>query len=695
MSKAFRHGAVHGWTVWGAYAAGEIGTATVLFLVLGSRDVVSTVVWEFTFLLLAIYLVAGALLGGLASMTLAPAIARFRRGHDGRPVEARIAVLTLILAYLANILSGLEASNRDHLVALFTGLGLLAVTMANLLRPARFRAVQALSTPWLSVALLLGIPLLAHDSRPHYVAVLLLALALLWVVNTKVLGAARGGFRARQALSVGLAIPAVLVATVVVEEEAPPLEANLGGHFAAAKCPNVLFVVLDTVRADHLSVYGYERRTTPWMENFAGEATVYTRASAVSNFTLPAHASMFTGLYPRSHGAICFPPGRSYGLPLAARYQTMAEILSGRGYLTMGVVANVAYVNPEFGLDQGFEVFDARWPVQCLPDRGDHYLRRGMRRLLNHYRSTGQYDRRTRRAEKITDEALNLLEGASRQRRPFFLFLNYMDAHEPYVPPAPYDTLFPGKNREITYERYLEIVDEVFGRGEPMTEEERAHLVSQYDGGIAYLDSQMQRLVERLKELGRYGNTLIVITSDHGEAFGEHNFVGHLQSLEEHQLRIPLLIRRPRQPAGERVERLVSQVDLLPTILDAAGIAAPNHVQGRSLLQPEAEGRDVTFAESYIDGDIRRLRPDYPERELAVLSGNLRLISQSNGEIQVFDLAADPGENHNLYRPEEERARELLAQLDRWLESMPLQVEATAELDPKTLERLKALGYVR
>lgn len=683
----FRKGVIQGAAVWGAYAAGEIADTTLRPLLMNYRELTSPVVWEFTFFLLAIYLPGGALLSGLASLA-------FARLRGGVAPHAPIAMLTLVLAYLANIVSAFEPANPDRVVALLCALGLLAAGIWNLLFLDRWPALAPLSAPWMGVAVLLGIPLAARDPRPRNLVGALVVLMGAWLVTAKVLGAVGAKAQWRDAFSVALAIPAVLVAAAAAGKADPSIE-TIPAREASLAGPNVLLVVWDTVRADHLSVYGYHRRTTPFLEEFAREATVYERATATSNFTLPTHASIFTGIYPRNHGAIPFPPGKSGGLPLAVRHRTMAEILAEHGYLTLAVVANGAYVTREVGMAQGFQLFDPRLPVLCLPDRGDHYLRRGIRRLLTPLVWTGRLDLRTRSAGQITREAIALAEQAHGRRQPWFLFLNYMDAHTPYAPPPPYDTMFPGRMRELTRDRYFEIVERVFGRGEPITPVELEHLISQYDGSLAYLDAELRRLVGRLKQLGIYDNTLVVITSDHGEAFGKHFLLGHQRSLRQHQLWIPLLVRYPGQRAAQRVENRVSQVDLLPTVLDALGIGAPEGLDGHSLLRSELSSRQSVFAEAYLDSENKALRPDYPDREVAVFSGDLKLISRSNGEIELYDLAADPAENHNRYDSADPRAAELLAALELWLRSNPLRVELRTQPDAKTLERLRALGYVR
>jgi arylsulfatase A-like enzyme len=204
--------------------------------------------------------------------------------------------------------------------------------------------------------------------------------------------------------------------------------------------PNVVLIVMDTVRADHTSVYGYDRDTTPFLRELAKEATLYTRAFAVSDFTLPTHASMFTGLYPRTHGAYYAPPNYPNGLPLSQRFTTMAEVLQANGYRAAGIVANAGYLSTSMGFSQGFELFDSRLPERVAAPSRSPYLRRRVHELLDRFVSTADFEPTTRRAQEINHEAetfLNQVDG------PFFLFLNYMDAHNPYAPPPPFDRQYP------------------------------------------------------------------------------------------------------------------------------------------------------------------------------------------------------------------------------------------------------------
>ena len=288
-----------------------------------------------------------------------------------------------------------------------------------------------------------------------------------------------------------------------------------------------------------------------------------------------------------------------------------------------------------------------------------------------------------------------LLDHAKRTRSPFFLFVNYMDAHDPYLPSPPFDSLFKGYSRRMTYERYLQTARRVVKQEGQISSQEKNHFVSQYDGAITYLDFHLQRLVQRLRELRLYDNTLIIITSDHGEAFGEHDLVGHDFSLYQHQLYVPLIIKYPGQRKGRKVDALVSHVDLMPTVLDAAGVEVPGDLHGASLLELKANGSRGIFAEEYTPAESLRLRRDYPRATWAIFSKNLKLIYSTAGQYELFNLSLDPEEVHNLYSADKHQSRQLAARLHQWLDSVSIDARAAEVKDPAVLDRLKALGYLK
>jgi arylsulfatase A-like enzyme len=488
----------------------------------------------------------------------------------------------------------------------------------------------------------------------------------------------------------GIAVLGAIVATVFVDaQDSAPQSAAPGDGRTS---PNVLLIVMDTVRADHTSIYGYERDTTPNLRALADGATLYSRAVAVSDFTLPSHASMFTGVYRDWHGAFRVVGGNPQ--PLSPDRPTLAEVLGSHGFWTASSVANFAYLARWTGLTRGFAVTETGRPVDISRANQPFYLRRIARRLLRLMPDTAALDRETMTASDVERRALGLLDRAKSRNGPFFLFVNYMDAHFPYIPDAPFDSQFPGKGvlspSLDDWRRQATLLEH------PLTPQERSHLISQYDGGIAEEDASIGRLLSRLRKLGLYDNTLVVVTSDHGEAFGEHDLLRHeVGFVYQNLVSIPLIIKYPQQLDPRRSDELVSQVDFMPTILDLAGIPTPAGLQGLSLVAPERDQTRVVYSSANGINRVARMNPKFGGTRHAIFAGSLKLISSTSGPPELYDLNADPGEEHNLYSPGDPRALELTRRLDSWVASMPRRSVRTKTLDPATRERLKSLGYVQ
>jgi arylsulfatase A-like enzyme len=497
---------------------------------------------------------------------------------------------------------------------------------------------------------------------------------------------------------------AALIAAAIVVAARPPALIEPAGDPASAAVPsaerpNLLVVVLDTLRADHLGTYGASRPTSPWLDGFAADATVYERAVAPSSFTLPSHASLFTGLYPESHGATVDEHGVSLsnlGLeddptrvrPLADEARTLAEIARDAGLETGAVCANVAYLSRWFGLDQGFDtwavpeggwngrrpaglVLGRKLAARLLPARGDWWYRSRILGAARPYLFGSEVNRL----------ALRWLE--SRRDRRFLLFLNYMDPHAPYMPVGEYRTLFAEADAPQNVDRAA-----IESGEREITEAERAPLVDAYDAEVRYLDDRLRELFATLEEWGLLEHTVVVLVGDHGESFGEHHEMEHATGLHEPQLHVPLILRAPRRTTGERVERFVSLVDVMPTLLDLGGLGRPEDLQGVSLLEPAAE-RPLPIAATL--GPYMR---DWSQR--AVYDDPFKLIDTSRGDVELYDLRADPRERENLAArfPEHvERLTEQRAAFERVAvpRYAPLDVE---QMDPDTRRRLEALGYV-
>jgi arylsulfatase A-like enzyme len=466
---------------------------------------------------------------------------------------------------------------------------------------------------------------------------------------------------------------------------------------SASKRPNVLLVVLDTVRADHLSLYGYQRHTTPNLETWAREGIRFRNAISPADVTLSSHASMFTGLYTSWHGAHPTPDASDLGR-LEPSFRTWAEILSEAGYSTLAVLANYGYLRPEFGVAQGFGFYDVRWPVKTMGSADHSSLRKLLRPVLDCLVPTDELDRQYRRGDQITDGGLRIIKAMQGRSNPFFLSLNYMDAHDPYAPPPPYRDLFPGRIASFDRSRAAELRRELAKHRRPRDADAILnHIVSQYDAGIAFMDSELKRLFEGMKQVGLYDNTLIIVTSDHGEAFGEHDDFGHPASVHQELVHVPLLIKYPRSvpsEAGQQIEATVSGIDLLPTVLDTVGIPLPANLQGRSLrtLGPGDDTR-VVMAESFLDSHLVRSRRRTDLVQRALYQGQRKLIGSTSGQMELYDLQLDPAESQDTYGVDNPLAAHFTHVLDQWIQAVP-RAKPSRKMDPQSMDRLRSLGYL-
>jgi arylsulfatase A-like enzyme len=367
---------------------------------------------------------------------------------------------------------------------------------------------------------------------------------------------------------------------------------------------------------------------------------------------------------------------------------TLAAALASQGYRTMAVVANYGYLGPGFGLDRGFGVWEVRRHA-IANDRA--FLRTGVLKLMGGPWSSPELDVTFARAQAINDAALPLLREAAQEARPFFLFVNYMDAHEPYVPPAPFDAAFPGRDPGFHHDDYLTLQGEVMAGARVISPAERAHLVSQYDGAIRYVDAQVSALAARLKELGVWDRTMFVVTSDHGEAFGRRGLVGHGTSVYQDQVHVPLVIKYPGRSEPARMVRPVSLVDVLPTVLAAAGLQAPKEVQGSPLESLDESAAHPVFSESFAHSGYRGR---FERIERTLVGAGMKLIVSTRGTREMYDLPADPAEAHDVFRSEDPRAQALLAAIEGWIQAIPRTAPELPKLDRETVRRLRALGYL-
>ena len=672
-------GALHGAVAWGAYAVVEHGLLTLSTLMHESQIVLAPHHWVVIATVVATFVATGFVLGGLAGLTLKALEQRALIATTPTPA-ARLrtaATLTLTLAFGANVLLAYPFSKAEAL-SLAMSMVLAAALVLAAADNRWLKRIGFLGNPWVASLLLLGGEFVVRRVLRGASGSLKLAGAAAALLALALIAMAGSAFWKRRRLPADAFLPAraavVLAAagafvfggSLLLGGGMPPLP-PLASHAAVGR-PNVVMVTMDTVRADHLSLYGYGQDTTPLLEELAKEATVYTDAVAASNVTLTSHASLFTGVYGSWHGAYLDAPEFPTGRPLDGRYPTLAEILSA---------------------SRGFQVHDVRSPV-ILAD--PVYLRNAVPRLLGLFVSTAEFDVAWRRADEVNEVGFALLERAKQEGDPFFLFLNYMDAHVPYVSPAPFDDLFPGRNRHIGYYGYKILRDEVMADARAITPAERRQLISQYDGSIAYVDLQFARLISRLKDLGLFENTVIVVTSDHGEALGGRNLLEHGASLYQNQVHVPLIIKYPNQHRLRVIGSLVNQVDVMPTVLAALGFEVPKGVQGEKLQEAEKDRGRPVFSEFFHQPGPSGHTPEQTER--AIFVGRMKLIVSAGRAEELYDLSRDPEEKQNLFRADGNRARALAARLNDWVKAVPVRVASSA-VDKDLVRRLKALGYAQ
>ncbi len=414
--------------------------------------------------------------------------------------------------------------------------------------------------------------------------------------------------------------------------------------------PNIVLYVVDTVRADRLGAYGYEKPTSPRLDAFAQGAILFESAYAQSSWTRPAVASLFTGLLPPAHRTV----GRRSVLPEEAT--TLTEILSANGYEGLGLVRN-PNVGAAFGFSQGFARFRSE-------DRD--------------------------RDQTMLDRVRLWLDERQDPERPFFLYLHAIDPHGPYDPAPEFEQMFDAGGAPANYRtvRYLLQLNQGEEQPDPGTAEALSRL---YDAEVAQNDRAFGQLLDELAARGLAGDTAVIYVSDHGEEFEEHGRWEHGISLYEEVLRIPFVMRLPGI-APRRIETPAQHVDLLPTLLAYLGIEAPA-TDGRDLLSEPERGDDPPDVYAHLDVDNHR--------SSTVIRGHYKLVlpqSPSQGsEPMLFDLEADPGERENLApnRPEiVRRMTGLLAERGLAGEVEPAVELEDDQVDEDLRRRLRALGYV-
>lgn len=479
--------------------------------------------------------------------------------------------------------------------------------------------------------------------------------------------------------------------------------------------PDILWVVWDTARADHLSLYGYGKPTTPRLDRWAQGARVFEDATSTAGYTVPSHASMFTGLMPSQHCVNNATPR------LDDRFTTLAELLHGAGYRTFLYSANPqisAQERPNFA--QGFEVELHPWSrgyleralalVKDKVPREDHSSELPARLAAVQHGDEELTPWNVKAAGALAQEATLEWLGSLRGDRPWLVFLNYMEAHRPQIPARAYrERLMTPEQVERSYQvdrSWLRMWEYTF-RLREFSDEELAVTAATYDATLAELDDLFASLTDALGSKGYLENAVVVLTSDHGEQLGEHHMLDHQYSLYQPLLRVPLVLWFPKRIEPGRDPRPVMNFDLFPTLLELAGVPVPNpgQSQARSLLDPDPARVRLAEETASSDVGITEVLAAHPawdpspfRRVLrALIAGRHKYLWGSDGRSSLYDLAADPLETRDLIRDDPATAERLHAQLaaaESGARTCPGAPEgAPPQLTPEARHLLESLGY--
>ncbi len=417
--------------------------------------------------------------------------------------------------------------------------------------------------------------------------------------------------------------------------------------------PNLLLIVVDCLRADHLGVYGYERPTSPNLDALAGQGVLFRQAYAPAFWTRPSVPSLLTGLYPSEHGLLAWETdkeGRIVGPALSPAVETLAERLQDAGYRT-ALLAEQIQLSRRFGLRQGFDLYDY---------------------------GVGQADNLNRALRRF-------LEAAGPEPSRFFVYLHYLEVHWPYCPPKGSRGRFDTGRSDIEFCRDWRRLRDRVNRGEiHFDAEDREAMVARYDEEILGLDWWLGRLFADLQRRGLWDETLVVVTADHGEEFFEHGKIGHENDLWDEVLHVPLVVKPPAAWPGVRgaeVGALVETRQLTATFLDAArlphdgGSLAP-WLQGR-----RARARGFVVAES--------------QTAVAVRTADWKLlVRREDGQATLYDLVSDPGELRDVAAQRPREVARLRSFLTAWRRDLRAAAPDQEEIDAGTRHGLAALGYL-
>jgi len=472
---------------------------------------------------------------------------------------------------------------------------------------------------------------------------------------------------------VALPLVASVAAIVLVAAGSPVRRADVDAEPAAGR-PNVLLILIDTLRADHLGLYGYPRATSPALARLAGDGVQFAEAYAQCSWTKPSVVSLLASRYP-----FAFSRNDLYHrVPESAHL--LAEIFAESGYRTGAIVANPV-VAPVFGFAQGFESYD------------HGYLSLSALRIYRYlvWLDLLAHPRLLYRADYLARSALDWIREGD-DEEPFFLYLHFMDPHEAYDPGAPYDRLFrsgrPLEDRKTLIYPRPEALPFDRASANPYGDAGLAEMVDRYDGEVRRVDDGIGAVVDGLRRRGLYESTVVAVVADHGEEFLDHGGWGHGQSLYGELTRVPLVLKK----AGDAERRGVVDtnpvmlVDLAPTLLALAGLAAPAEMDGTDLFGSRA-ARPVVADVSAGNARI-----------LSVRHGPMHLVRAARGDetaAELFHIGEDPGERTDRAGAEPGAVLTLMDLLDSLIASTAPMAAEEADLSEETIEQLRGLGYLQ
>jgi len=587
-----------------------------------------------------------------ASGWVTSALAFWRR-EFGRTEPTRLRDLVLLplgLAAIAGLIVGVSTVVHNHFldpafigytVAVYVLIQIIFILLALALGFITRRRVWSATLFAIAFFWYLSIPVLIHLFLPgagHKVSLIVAVLGafqIARVVNRHV--------HTRLSLwMIGLAAVAILCALSFGRFRE---YSQLSSLPKPTNSPNVLIIIVDTLRADHLSPYGYTRDTSPYLKQLAQQGVVFENAISPSSWTLPSHASMLTGLYPRQTHV------ETDNDLLSAKFPTLGDAMRKRGYRTAAFSANYQFFSRSRGFGHGFSLFEAyeqtlggvlesvpfsRVILQWLSKitTGDPFAFFGVKNAPS--------------AEKVDENALQWIQKGD---RPFFVVLNYFDLHEPVLPPERYLHMYtsdPKARKESLYFPDACTWSEVA----PSCDPEQPQMVDTYDGATRYVDQSVQNLLSQLNRDGLLKNTIVVFTSDHGQEFGDHGIYGHGKSLYRQVITVPLIFWKPGLvPASVRVPTPVSSTDIPATILDLTAPDDKQALPGESLAPLWNTSQPVSSWPPPI-AELAKLHwrtkeaPNYNEPVDSIVTPEWHYIRQEDKDL-LFDWKADPDEMHD------------------------------------------------